>query len=234
LATLGRDAALLRDDHPVLARATRAASDLQANELPILERLRPVLEPFSVVLAAPLPDTTLAAAAAVRELDLGDLVTSALLRRVETLAATGQRGELETLLRDALRANPQSVKAHRLLGDLHFVAGRAPNARAAYERALAIDPDDAAANLGLARLLHVQRRFADAIPFYRRGLEQNPTDAEAHNNLAAALAEQGDLDGAARHFEAALRLRPDYVEARTNLTRLQQHLSRRAPAGVTP
>ena len=230
LASLVAAAPLLDDDRPVLASATRKASDQQMNEVPILGQLRSRLEPLAAVLSAPLPDTTLAAAAAVRESNLGDIVASALLRRVETLRDAGRRDEMETLLHDALRANPENVQANRLLADLYLLGGRLDEAQSAYARALALRPDDGASHLGLALLLQVQQRFAEAVAHYEIGLEQDPEDAEAHNNLGAALVQVGDLNGAWQHFEAALRLRPSYTDARQNLERLQAFRSGGATA----
>ena len=220
LAALAAHAPLLDDNRPVLANATRKVSDLQMYELPILESLRAQLEPLAPLLTAPLPDTILAAAVAVRARNLGDVVASALLRRVESLRDAGQHGELEALLHDALRANPENVQANRLLADLLLMSGRKDDAQRFYARALALRPDDGAAHLGLALLLQVQSRFAEAVAHYEIGLEQDPHDPEAHNNFGAALVQVGDMNGARQHFETALRLRPGYVDARQNLARL--------------
>ena len=221
LTALAANAPLLDDDRPVLAQATWKASEQQMNEVPILGLLRAHLEPLAPILAASLPDTTLAAAAAVRERNLGDMVASALLRRVETLREAGRHGEIEALLHDALRSNPESVQANRLMADLLLLGGRFDAARRFYDRALTLRPDDGASHLGLALLLQAQHRFAEAVAHYRIGLQQDPYDPEAHNNLGAALVQEGDLNGARQHFEAALRLRPGFADASQNLTRLQ-------------
>ncbi len=52
----------------------------------------------------------------------------------------------------AAQLDPEYALPHRLAGDLYAQTGRIPEARAAYERALAVNPRDAAAQQGLQAL----------------------------------------------------------------------------------
>jgi spermidine synthase len=217
LAALAAGAGIESDDRPRLAYATLDATYLEANELAILDLLRPRLEPIESILSGTVAPETLAGAVQVRERNLGDMVASALLRRVDALVAAGQRAELIRLLDDARRANPENVQAHRLAGDLALLEGRQAEAEARYGGALELNPEDAASHLGLARLRQRQQRAAEAAEHYRVALAQRPGEPETHNAFGGALAQTGDVDGARRQFELALELRPNYAEAHNNL-----------------
>jgi spermidine synthase len=221
LRALAAGAPIETDDRPGLAYATRAASELEAGEVAIADRIRAQLEPFAGVLRGTLPAATLAAAAQVRERNLTDIAASALLRRVDALVASRQYDALSALLDAAQRLNPDNVQAPRLAGDLALFRAQLATAQAAYGRTLELDPSDAEAHLGLARALQLQGRGAVAIEHYRVWLAAHPDDAEVHNALAGALAERGDLAGAEEQLQIAVRLRPDWTDAATNLARVR-------------
>jgi tetratricopeptide (TPR) repeat protein len=65
--------------------------------------------------------------------------------------------------------------------------GRADDAAAAIERALAADPDHAAANTERGIMLREQGKFAEAEAAYRRALATDPEHALAHYNLGVLL-----------------------------------------------
>ncbi|HEX5049140.1 MAG TPA: tetratricopeptide repeat protein [Gammaproteobacteria bacterium] len=65
--------------------------------------------------------------------------------------------------------------------------GRADDAAAAIERALAADPDNAAANTERGIMLREQGKFAEAEAAYRRALAADPQHALAHYNLGVLL-----------------------------------------------
>jgi len=65
--------------------------------------------------------------------------------------------------------------------------GRTADARAAFERALAIDPSHAVANTQLGILLREQGEFGAAEQAYRRALDAESGHALAHHNLGVLL-----------------------------------------------
>lgn len=73
------------------------------------------------------------------------------------------------------------------LGIIHRRDGRAGDARAALDAALAIAPDHAAANNELGILLREQGDFAGAEAAYRRAIAGDPGYALAHYNLGVLL-----------------------------------------------
>jgi tetratricopeptide (TPR) repeat protein len=96
-------------------------------------------------------------------------------------------------------------------------------ARAAYEKAVALDPAHIDAHVNLGRLLHEAGepsadanhsvamfnlgvalddlgRLTEAADAYRRALDLDPENPDAHYNLAGILEREGDKAGAVRHL----------------------------------
>jgi 2-polyprenyl-3-methyl-5-hydroxy-6-metoxy-1,4-benzoquinol methylase len=115
---------------------------------------------------------------------------------------------------------PDYAKAHCSLGDLLAQQEKVGEARASYERSLALDGRLAEADYGLANLLLRQGRFEEAATRYRRVLAARPDAAEVHSNLGVALAALDRWDEAATHYRRALALKPQLVDVYRNLGRL--------------
>jgi Flp pilus assembly protein TadD len=73
------------------------------------------------------------------------------------------------------------------LAIIYMHDGRADEARAALDKALAIDPMHAAANNQLGMLLRREGGFAEAEAAYRRAIATDPNYALAHYNLGVLL-----------------------------------------------
>lgn len=226
LAQLGDAAPLLHDDRPALEQAARQASEYQARELELVPLLRQLLTPLAAVPAArPLPPDTLAAAEQLRQSNLGDLVASALLRRLEPLKAAGDAAAVRLLLDQALAANPQSADGLRAAGYFLLESGDATAARARFGQAATLRPEDPLVIRGLGMALHRLGDLAGAQEQYQRSLALRENDAETHNNLGGAMAQRGDVAGALPHFQRALQLQPTYGDAARNLQRAQSVLA---------
>jgi tetratricopeptide (TPR) repeat protein len=138
-------------------------------------------------------------------------------------------------LQQAVRLNPDSVRAHSDLGNaLSRVPNRLEEAIAEYRAALRLDPDSPIPHNNLGNTLARTGRLDEAIAEYQTALRLKPDYAEARANLAAALApapdsaerhynlgvtlsHQGRAAEAVAEFEAALRIKPDYADAENNL-----------------
>ncbi len=107
----------------------------------------------------------------------------------------------------ALELDPSLVDARFNLGQVLFGLGRADEARAQFERALAFDPEHAGALNGLGALaLDVDARAAEG--YFRRALELAPAYLDAANNLGVALERQGRQAEARAAYARARALRP--------------------------
>jgi tetratricopeptide (TPR) repeat protein len=118
-----------------------------------------------------------------------------------------------TLWTDTLAKNPSAWIASNNLGGLLLQDGRAAEAVARFEAALASGPDDVGIRANLGRSLLQLKRFDEAAAQYREVIRLQPDYAEAHNSLGLALQGLGRAADAISEHEAALRLKPDYAEA---------------------
>jgi len=152
LAALARGYPVLRDDRPIVEYLTTGTVRAGLDERPIIELLARHADPLASVLAAPLPEDTLAMVARVRERNLGHMVCLALLGDLEDQA--GRPGyDPMALVTAALQANPDNAKANRIMGDMLAYAGRWADAERSYLRAIELRDEDALAHLGLGRAL---------------------------------------------------------------------------------
>jgi tetratricopeptide (TPR) repeat protein len=140
------------------------------------------------------------------------MVFSSLVAALATL--TWQQAHIyrdeETLWRATIAENPTCSLAHTNLGALLVETGRANEAIAHYQQAIAgrvAKPELGYYNL--ARALVKIGKLDDAIAEYRRALQLNSRSAEAHYQLGRALQTKGEIDGAVYEYREALKLRPD-------------------------
>ncbi|MEA2166310.1 MAG: hypothetical protein QOK37_4437 [Thermoanaerobaculia bacterium] len=90
-------------------------------------------------------------------------------------------------------------------------------ARAAYEKAVALDPSHVDAHVNLGRLLHEAGEAAAAASHYRAALAADGHHAVATFNLGVALDDLGRLSEAADAYRRALDLDPENPDAHYNL-----------------
>ena len=103
----------------------------------------------------------------------------------------------------------QAMELHR--------GGQVAEARAAYERALALAPDQPD---GLHLLGMLEGQFGSSergIALIRRAIELNPSEPMFHNNLGNVFSELDRLDEAEPSYQRAVELDPGRYDARNNL-----------------
>jgi tetratricopeptide (TPR) repeat protein len=106
--------------------------------------------------------------------------------------------------------------------ELEHAAAPESEARAAYEKAIALDPRSTGALVNLGTLYFNARQHSKAEKCYRRAVEVDPSYALAHFNLGNLYDERGEVEKAFRHYAEALRLNPAYPDAHYNLALLFQ------------
>jgi Flp pilus assembly protein TadD/peroxiredoxin len=116
----------------------------------------------------------------------------------------------------AAQGNPNAATLYRL-GTLLAKSGQATQARAAFERALAMQPDLPEASNDLGALLALGGDVPAAIARFRAALAATPEYPDALNNLGYALLQTGHHEEARPLYEKALRLQPDFPDALNNL-----------------
>jgi protein O-mannosyl-transferase len=127
----------------------------------------------------------------------------------------------ETLYTDTLAKNPNSIHAHLNLATYLSSQRRYDDAKAHYERALAIDPKDPTAHRNFAALLlHLvdERGNADgklekAIGHLNEALQLGADPTKVYTGLGMAMVQSGKPREAENYFASALHLREDNPEA---------------------
>jgi tetratricopeptide (TPR) repeat protein len=112
-----------------------------------------------------------------------DAVRRWLLRAEARLARSDQAGAAEAL-KEAVRLEPGTLQAWRILGQLHESAGRHEEAVGAYERVLEIDPDDVITLNNLAYHLAVRAGKPEAaLPHATRANTLSRGNAQIEDTL---------------------------------------------------
>jgi tetratricopeptide (TPR) repeat protein len=132
------------------------------------------------------------------------------------------------VLEELLEIDPDFRSGWHNLGLLYLSAGRASDARRAFERSVEIEPRNAASWLNLGYVLDAAGARGDAIEAYFRATQADPAEPKARYNLAVIALELGQPANAKLALERVRRLDPD-DEAAAGLMRRAAVAARRAP-----
>ncbi len=133
------------------------------------------------------------------------------------------------LLQKFLAEKPEVAYAHFQLAYCNTALKHVPEARAEYERSIALDPKMSEAYLNLGILMTGQDPAAAVAPL-RKVVELLPAQSRPRILLGVAQERSGDYPGAAESFEGAVRLDSRDTEAGLHLARLYLSLKRPADA----
>jgi len=167
-----------------------------------------------------------AAADAVRKAEgvrLDDPVfAEALSALIENLALARRSAEGLARAEVAARAHPDSAILQALRGRALVLNGASTaNARAAFERALALDANQPRALAGLARLERAAGEREAALESYDRAIAADPTNAASALESAALLVELDRRDDAEKRLQSVLEEFPYDAEAAMALADLR-------------
>jgi Tetratricopeptide repeat len=156
-----------------------------------------------------------AVAAAASAADPEQTVRDALRAR-----SSGEYGEAERLLRDALtqapaRSDVELLLAETLAWDKHF-----GEAEGLYRALIARMPRSQPSRLGLARVLLWKGDYAEAQQQFDVLIRENARDADAFEGRATAAYWSGDFRAAARGFNRALSIDPSRDLSRRSLAEI--------------
>jgi tetratricopeptide (TPR) repeat protein len=125
----------------------------------------------------------------------------------------GDLDQAEVILRDAIRLDPDLLRAHFDLGEIAADRGEHERALSHYLRALAIRPDFVEAHVALGDSLRQLNRLTEALEHFGEADRLEPGNARALNGMAWVLATHPDP--AARDPRHAVKL-ADQAAAATN------------------
>jgi uncharacterized protein (TIGR02466 family) len=129
----------------------------------------------------------------------------------------GHRDEAAQLCRQILALVPKLPDVLALAGRIAMDGGKAAEAVAFYEAAVASKRDFAEAHYNLGNALMQLGRTAAAAEAYRRAAKHRPDLVPIHNNLGNALQAQQRWEEAAQAYRRALALAPNTAELERNL-----------------
>ena len=141
------------------------------------------------------------------------------------LGASYKKLALQTLEK-IVELNPESVRAHQLLGDALFVQELFQQAANEYETAAKIAPGNPALLFSLGNAYFEQLEFERSTEVYQRVLELDPFHAEAHLMQGSCLLRLGRPQRAIPLLRRALELHPELVGAHVPLGRALAMLDR--------
>jgi len=133
------------------------------------------------------------------------------------------------LLQKFLAEKPDVAFAHFQLAYAYTGLNRVDEARAEYERCIALEPKMAEAQLNLGILL-LEKDPAAAVAPLRRAVDLMPSQSRPRFLLGVALERSGDLAGAAEAFESAAHLNAGDTEALAHLGGVYLRLKKPADA----
>ena len=116
-------------------------------------------------------------------------------------------------LQKVIADQPEFAYAHFQLAYVYTALKKTKEARAEYERTIALDPKMSEAYLNLGMLLLDNREDAAAVAPLRKAADLLPAQSRPRYLLAVALDRSGDRVGAAESFQALLHLDPNDISA---------------------
>jgi len=138
--------------------------------------------------------------------------------RLGILLARGGLPEAEAHLREAIRLDDEfHPETHVALGAWLAEHDRLTEARAEYERVLAVEPENSGALVNRAIALYRSGQADAAMADFEAVLKREPDNAELHNNYAVVAIDRGKWKQAEKHARRATELNPRLIEAWSNL-----------------
>ena len=129
------------------------------------------------------------------------------------------------LFSHAVFVEPDSARAHTLLGKAWSDAGRPKQALRHFDKAIALH-DTAESHMWKGDAYMVMGSYALAFQSFSAALERDPELAEAYNNLGGLFAMRGEFARAVEFFDLAEQYQPGYENARLNKERVLQIIER--------
>lgn len=134
------------------------------------------------------------------------------------LATSYRRAALAQFER-MVQLDPDSARAHQVLGDSYLARQRLDQALAEYELAAELAPANPELRYQVGSVLHRKREYGRAAEVFSQVVELDPLNAEAHVLRGEALVQLGRNEEAIRSLERGLALKPESPAAHLALGR---------------
>ena len=135
------------------------------------------------------------------------------------LLATSYRQAALAQFERMAQLDPDSARAHQLLGDSFLAQQRLDQALEEYERAVELAPASSELRYQVGSVLHRKMEYGRSAEVFSEVVELDPLNAEAYVLRGEALARLGRNDEAVRSMERGLALKPESAAAHAALGR---------------
>ena len=159
--------------------------------------------PVKETLAAQMPAADMQISMRIRPLDNEQRAQQALHRGVGLLGQ-GRQAEAEQALREAVRLDPRSPRAHETLAALYFNSGRLTEAQTLLADGVRLSPRAAGLAQLYGRLLAEQGELVTALTVLQRASPPLTENLDFHALLAALYQRAGQHEAAARVYRQLL------------------------------
>jgi tetratricopeptide (TPR) repeat protein len=170
--------------------------------------------------AANIPEFVYADADAIKKIHEQFIDDVSLWRAGMSFEQAGDEDNAFAKYAQALKLNPNNVKALISSGNILEKHGSTDDALMHYTRAVQLDSTDAIARINVGNIYLNKGNLEAAIEHYTIALSLAPENGFAHYNLAEAYAKLSNYRKARDHFFAALRLMPNDALTRFALGRM--------------
>jgi Tfp pilus assembly protein PilF len=152
-----------------------------------------------------------------------------LARLSQALVSAGKGEDARRAVAEGLKKHPTSAQMLGQLAATAYNDGDRAQARAYYEKALAVAPDDVAILNNLAWIL-VEAKDPKALALAQRAATRAPNASEVQDTLAQAFVLNNDYPNATAALRRAVQLSPSPAPLRLRLARM--HLEANDPAAA--
>jgi tetratricopeptide (TPR) repeat protein len=153
------------------------------------------------------------------------------LQLAQAEAAKGQVREAIEAAENEVRLDSKNAGAHIFLADLMQESGETKQAKAQYEKALALEPDNPIASNNLANMLAERGGDADrALTLVQRALHNKPDQPMFLDTLGTVYLKKNMADAALRTFENLTKAYPDNPTFRFHLAMTLLSMGERSKA----
>jgi len=141
-------------------------------------------------------------------------------------ARHGRAADALSTFARSLEIDPGSAMTLENIGAVHLDAGRLPEAKHAFEQAIAANAESSQGHSGLAMVAIRQGDRKTAIARWERAVALQPSNFDALYDLSVQLAQDGQLPAAKRYMEQFVRTAPrgQYAKDIDKMTSVLAHL----------
>ena len=126
----------------------------------------------------------------------------------------------ETLWKDVLKNNPDSLRANQALGYFYWQDWRLRESYLFFKKALALGPEKPETHINMAAVLKDLGKIQAALEELKTAVRLSPNDPDVHFNLARLYRFMGDRSAALTEYRRTLLLNPRHSLAMSELRKL--------------